>query len=54
MRVELARLSAYMAAALCYAAAGIVLAGYLSTPNISMGESYLLPAWRRSWSAGPR
>ena len=44
VRVELARLSAYMAAAVCYAVAGIVLAGYLSTPNISMGESYLLPA----------
>lgn len=44
VRVELARLSAYMAAAVCYAVAGIVLAGYLSTPNISMGESYLLPS----------
>ena len=44
VRVELARLCAYMAAAVCYAVAGIVLAGYLSTPNISMGESYLLPS----------
>lgn len=44
VRVELARLSAYMAAAVCYAVAGIVLAGYLSTPNIGMGESYLLPS----------
>jgi ribose transport system permease protein len=43
VRVELARLSTYMAAAVCYAVAGIVLAGYLSTPNIGMGESYLLP-----------
>jgi ribose transport system permease protein len=43
IRVELARLSAYVAAAVCYAVAGIVLAGYLSTPNISMGDSYLLP-----------
>jgi ribose transport system permease protein len=43
VRVEAYRLSAYVAAALCYAAAGVVLAGYLSTPNVTMGDSYLLP-----------
>jgi ribose transport system permease protein len=44
IRVELYRLSAYIAAAVCYAAAGVVLAGYLSTPNVGMGDTYLLPA----------
>jgi ribose transport system permease protein len=44
VRVELARLSAYVAGAVCYAVAGMVLAGYLSTPNITMGDSYLLPS----------
>jgi ribose transport system permease protein len=43
IRVDTFRLSAYIGAALCYGAAGVVLAGYLSTPNISMGDSYLLP-----------
>lgn len=43
IRVELFGLSAYIAAAICYAAAGVVLAGYLDTPNIGMGDSYLLP-----------
>jgi ribose transport system permease protein len=44
VRVELYRLSAYISAAVCYAAAGVVLAGYLSTPNVGMGDTYLLPA----------
>jgi ribose transport system permease protein len=43
IRVELYGLSAYIAAAVCYAVAGVVLAGYLDTPNIGMGDSYLLP-----------
>lgn len=44
IRIEWFGLSAYVVAALCYAAAGIVLAGYVSTPNVSMGDAYLLPA----------
>jgi ribose transport system permease protein len=44
LRVESYRLSAYISAALCYAVAGILLAGYLSTPNVGMGDSYLLPS----------
>lgn len=44
IRVAWFRLSAYIAAALCYSAAGVVLAGYLNTPNVSIGDSYLLPS----------
>lgn len=35
---------AYAAAALCYSAAGVLLAGYVSTPNVGSGDQYLLPA----------
>jgi ribose transport system permease protein len=38
------KLLAYVAAALCYSAAGILLAGYVSTPNVGSGDQYLLPA----------
>lgn len=34
----------YVAAALCYSAAGVLLAGYVSTPNVDSGNQYLLPA----------
>lgn len=40
--IEWYQLSAYVAAALCYAAAGVVLAGLLNTPNVGMGDEYLL------------
>ena len=38
------KVTAYVAAALCYTAAGVLLAGYVSTPNIGSGDQYLLPA----------
>ncbi|MEE4023376.1 ABC transporter permease [Gordonia sp. PKS22-38] len=38
------KISGYSAAALCYAGAGVLLAGYVSTPNTDAGNSYLLPA----------
>jgi ribose transport system permease protein len=37
------RLRTYAAASLCYAAAGVMLAGFLRTPGISVGDAYLLP-----------
>jgi len=38
------KVSAYIAAALCYSAAGVLLAGYVSTPNVGSGNRYLLPS----------
>lgn len=38
------KVSGYLAAALCYSGAGVLLAGYVSTPNTNAGNSYLLPA----------
>ncbi len=37
-------LFAYVAAALAYGVAGILLAGYLKTPGLSSGDTYLLPS----------
>ena len=44
VRVTVIQISGYVAAALCYSAAGVVLAGYVSTPNTNAGNPYLLPA----------
>lgn len=41
--VSSARLSAYLGAGLCYGIAGVMLAGFLRTPGIFVGDSYLLP-----------
>jgi len=38
------RLGAYVAAALLYWAAGVLLAGVVETPNVFQGDSYLLPS----------
>jgi ribose transport system permease protein len=38
------KMSGYVGAALCYAGAGILLAGYVGTPNTNAGTPYLLPA----------
>ncbi|WP_431908644.1 ABC transporter permease [Amycolatopsis thermoflava] len=38
------KITGYVAAALCYSGAGVLLAGYVSTPNTNAGVSYLLPA----------
>jgi len=38
------KISGYVAAALCYSGAGVLLAGYVSTPSTNAGTSYLLPA----------
>jgi ribose transport system permease protein len=35
--------SAYVAASLCYAAAGVLLAGLLNAPSLFSGDAYLLP-----------
>lgn len=35
-------ITTYVLAAICYGAAGIVLAGYITTPNTSAGDPYLL------------
>jgi ribose transport system permease protein len=37
------RLRTYAAASLCYAAAGVMLAGFLRTPGTNVGDAYLLP-----------
>jgi ribose transport system permease protein len=44
VRTARVKVSGYVAAALCYSAAGVLLAGYVSTPNTNAGNSYLLPA----------
>ncbi|MEE2062184.1 ABC transporter permease [Rhodococcus artemisiae] len=38
------KISGYVAASLCYSGAGVLLAGYVSTPSTNAGTSYLLPA----------
>lgn len=45
LRVDVLRLAAYVAAAICYSVAGIVLAGYVGTPSLTAGTPYLLPAF---------
>ena len=42
LRVNLNRLAAYVVAAVLYAVAGILLAAFLRTPNITIGAPYLL------------
>lgn len=37
------QLSAYVIAALFYSVAGIIVAGYVTTPSLTTGDSYLLP-----------
>lgn len=37
------RLSAYVIASFWYTVAGILLAGYVTTPSLTVGDSYLLP-----------
>jgi len=44
VRVTAIQVSGYVGAALCYSGAGVVLAGYVSTPNTNAGNPYLLPA----------
>lgn len=44
IRVTALKVGGYIAAALCYSGAGVLLAGYISTPNINVGNSYLLPS----------
>ncbi|MDI9948001.1 ABC transporter permease [Rhodococcus sp. IEGM 1305] len=44
VRTARLKISGYVAAALCYSGAGVLLAGYVSTPNTNAGTSYLLPA----------
>jgi len=40
--VNFYRVATYMAAGLCYAVAGVLLAGFLSVPNIFCGNPYIL------------
>jgi ribose transport system permease protein len=40
--VDVYRIGAYVMAGICYAAAGVVLAAYVSTPAIDSGDVYLL------------
>jgi ribose transport system permease protein len=42
--VDRYRLTAYVLAAICYWVAGTILAGYVSTPSLTSGDSYLLPS----------
>jgi ribose transport system permease protein len=44
MRVKALIVSAYISSALCASIAGIVLAGYVKTPNSYPRDSYLLPS----------
>jgi ribose transport system permease protein len=37
------QVSVYVAATLCYAAAGVLLAGFISAPTLFSGDTYLLP-----------
>jgi ribose transport system permease protein len=43
IRVRTYELGTYIAAALAYGGAGILVAGYLRTPGIASGDDYLLP-----------
>jgi ribose transport system permease protein len=42
VRVNVHQISAYVVAAMCYAIAGIALAGLLRTPGVAVGTQYLL------------
>lgn len=42
LRVNLNQISAYVAAAILYAIAGVLLASFLRTPNVTFGAPYLL------------
>jgi ribose transport system permease protein len=42
LRVDRFTIATYVLAALCYATAGILLAGYVKTPALDIGNSYLL------------
>ncbi|HEY5856441.1 MAG TPA: ABC transporter permease [Aldersonia sp.] len=44
VRTVRVKISGYVAAALCYSGAGVLLAGYVGTPNTNAGTAYLLPA----------
>jgi ribose transport system permease protein len=44
LRVNRLLVSAYVASALCSAIAGVVLAGFVKTPNSDLGTTYLLPS----------
>ena len=37
------QIGSYIAAALAYTAAGVILAGYVTTPSLTTGDAYLLP-----------
>lgn len=37
------QIAAYVLASLCYAAAGVLLAGFISAPSLFSGDAYLLP-----------
>ncbi len=37
------QIGSYMAAAFAYTAAGVILAGYVTTPSLTTGDAYLLP-----------
>ena len=43
-RVVSYKIMTYGFAGLCYGAAGVLLAGYIKTPNLFLGDSYLLPS----------
>jgi ribose transport system permease protein len=43
MRTGAFQIATYAIAGLTYAAAGVVLAGYVKTPNLLVGDQYLLP-----------
>ncbi|MEQ8718274.1 MAG: ABC transporter permease [Acidimicrobiales bacterium] len=38
------KITSYMAASLCFAGAGIVLAGFIASPTVTSGNRYLLPS----------
>jgi ribose transport system permease protein len=42
LRVNLNQVSAYVAAAIAYGVAGVLIAGFLETPNTTIGAPYLL------------
>jgi ribose transport system permease protein len=44
MPVRRYQAATYSVAAVCYGAAGILIAGFLQTPGLSAGDSYLLPS----------
>jgi ribose transport system permease protein len=44
IRVNAYRMVAYGFAGLCYGAGGVLLAGYVKTPALFLGDSYLLPS----------